>query len=250
PFATRNHGPMVPEGCVARDAHRTYPMRRSPRRSSKEKEAVSHFGPLERQKDVMPRGLIGIALVAAWVSSVGGGCAGTIEGSPTGAAGNGGPPGGAMGDLLPARIRRLTNAEYDASVQALLGTKQALAATTFPPDARQGGFTVNDAQRVDPVLAKQLASAAETLAGEAAANGTLARLAPCADPVAGGATCAKDFIQSFGAAAYRRPLTGDEVAAMQALYAAGAEGATYADGIALVVRGVLQAPGFLYLTEL
>jgi hypothetical protein len=203
----------------------------------------------------MPRSRIGIALLTAcaceWAA-----CAGTIEGppgaGPTGGAGSSGA-GGPSAALIPARIRRLTNAEYDASVQALLGTTQTPAASTFPPDARQNGFSLNDAQRVDPVLAKQLSAAADALATEAAANGTLARLAPCADPgdpTQGGAACAKTFVQSFGAAAYRRPLTDAEAGDLEALYAAGADGATYADGIGLVVRGALQSAGFLYLTEL
>jgi Protein of unknown function (DUF1592)/Protein of unknown function (DUF1588)/Protein of unknown function (DUF1595)/Protein of unknown function (DUF1587) len=207
----------------------------------------------------MPRSFTGIALWVACASGLGA-CAGTIEGggSPqatgaAGAAGAAGTGGGATAALVPARIRRLTNAEYDASVQALLGTKQTPAASTFPPDARQGGFSLNDAQRVDPVLAKQLSGAADALATEAAANGTLARLAPCADPQGGGAACGKTFIQSFGAAAYRRPLTDVEGADLATLYAAGADatsGGTYADGVGLVVRGALQSAGFLYLTEL
>jgi hypothetical protein len=51
-------------------------------------------------------------------------------------------PGGAV--LLPPSIRRMTNAEYDASVQALLGTTMTpSAAYNFPPDSRQGGgFTL------------------------------------------------------------------------------------------------------------
>ena len=202
---------------------------------------------------MMPRSLTGIALLAAcacgWAA-----CRGTIEGSSggtsTGAAGAAGAPDSTTAALIPARIRRLTNAEYDASVQALLGTRQTPAASTFPPDARQGGFTLNDAQRVDPVLAKQLSAAADALVTEATMNGTLARLAPCADPQNGGAACAKTFVQSFGAAAYRRPLTDAEAADLQALYTAGADGATYADGIGLVMRGALQSAGFLYLTEL
>ena len=31
-----------------------------------------------------------------------------------------------------------------ASVKALLGTTQTMGVSTFPPDSRQGGFTVND----------------------------------------------------------------------------------------------------------
>lgn len=149
--------------------------------------------------------------------------------------------------LLPARIRRLTNAEYDATVAALLGTSLTPAAD-FTPDARQHGYTVNEAQRVDPVLARQLDAAAVALAAEAKAR--LDQVAPCADPAGGGEACANDFIRSFGSKAYRRPLEQEDVDGLLGLYRIAAEGATYADGIELVIRGILQSPGFLYHTEI
>jgi hypothetical protein len=153
--------------------------------------------------------------------------------------------------LLPARIRRLANAEYDATVHKLLSTRMAPGpAADFPPDFRQGGFTVNDAQRIDPVIVERVARAADSLATEALQNGTLARLAPCRDLSAAARRCARAFIQSFGAKMYRRPLVRDEVQALLALYDVGADGATYPDGIAHVLRGLLQSAGFLYLTEL
>jgi len=152
--------------------------------------------------------------------------------------------------LLLARVRRLASAEYDASVQALLSTTQSPAAgPDFPPDLRQDGFTVNDAQRVDAVIVERLAEAADALAIEAQQNGTLARLAPCA-ATAEPASCARSFITSFGAKVYRRPLVDEEASALLALYTVGAEGASYLDGIAHVTRGLLQSAGFLYLTEL
>ncbi len=108
--------------------------------------------------------------------------------------------------LLTARIRRLANAEYDATVQRLLATRASPAAgTDFPPDFRQGGFTVNDAQRIDAVLVERLANAADALATEARANGTLARMAPCRNR-SRGSRCARAFIASFGPKVYRRPL--------------------------------------------
>ncbi len=149
--------------------------------------------------------------------------------------------------VFPARIRRLTNAEYNASVQSLLGTTEA-PADDFPPDTRQHGYTVNEAQRVDPVLARALDGSAAALA--TAARTQFATLAPCADSAGGGETCAQSFIASFGEKAYRRPLDGDDKASLLALYKAGAEGAAYEDGIELVIRGILQSPGFLYLTEI
>jgi hypothetical protein len=117
----------------------------------------------------------------------------------------------------------------------------------FPPDARQDGFTRNDAQRVDPVFAKQIAAVAATL-GENAKSRAM-ELAPCSDSPAGEA-CAQSFVTSFGERAYRRALTTEEVDGLVAVYRAGAEGATYADGIGLVVEALLQSAGFLYETEI
>lgn len=163
-------------------------------------------------------------------------------------------------DSLPARIRRLSNAEYDASVRVLLGSSLSPSVElSFPPDAKQGpanspagaAFTVNDAQRVDPVLADKLDTAALALVSEARKSGKLTTLAPCAS--AGGAgdeSCAKAFIQSFGAKAYRRPLTEAEAAGLLKAYQIGATGYGHADGIDQVTRVLLQSPGFLYTTEI
>jgi hypothetical protein len=214
----------------------------------------------------LPSTLLVAALLAA-------GCHGTVgENRPPGGTGGSAGSGGSTGSggsatstspYLPARIRRLTNAEYDASVQALLATTMAPSATlSFPPDARQGpsnspagaAFTVNDAQRVDPVLADKLDAAAQALVTEARGNGKLAALSPCADPTGGGEACAKAFLQSFGARAYRRALTDDELGGLlsgaTSAYHVGADGYSYADGIDLLTRILLQSPGFLYLTEL
>jgi hypothetical protein len=155
-----------------------------------------------------------------------------------------------LSSFVPARVRRLAAAEYDASVRALLATEQRPAsAPDFPPDLRQDGFTVNDAQRVDAVIIERLADAAAALASEARQNGTFARLAPCgaADDAA---NCARSFITSFGAKVYRRPLLDEEASALFELYAVGSEGAAYDDGVELVLRGLLQSAGFLYVTEI
>lgn len=155
------------------------------------------------------------------------------------------PDGSSADAALPARIRRLSNAEYNASVQALLGTALT-PADTFPPDTRQQGYTLNEAQRVDPVLARQLDAAALALASEARAQ--LDSIAPCPDSKE--SACAASFIKEFGARAYRRALTPEDEASLTLLYEQGSRDASYADGIALVIRGILQSPGFLYLTEI
>ncbi len=155
------------------------------------------------------------------------------------------PDGTDGGAILPARIRRLTNAEYNATVQALIGTTLS-PADTFPPDTRQHGFSVNEAQRIDPVLARQLDKAASDVADEVVAR--LDEFAPCAD--SNHSACADSFITDFGKDAYRRPLSDEDVAALVNLFEAGYSEGVYAEGIHLVVRGMLQSPGFLYHTEL
>lgn len=178
----------------------------------------------------------------------GAGGSGAVGAGPS--AGTGSAPVDGPASLLPARIRRLSNAEYDASVNKLLGTSQKPASgSDFPPDFRQNGFTVNEAQRVDSVIVQRLAAAADALATEAAQNGTLARLAPCSDP-GQAENCARTFITTFGSKVYRRALVDEEITALLELYRVGAEDASYEEGIAHTLRGLLQSAGFLYLTEL
>lgn len=171
------------------------------------------------------------------------GSGGGSAGSPAAAGGAATAPGPGN---LPARLRRLTNAEFDTSVRALLGVDSKFGAS-FTPDTRQGGFTRNDAQRVDPVFVTQLNDAAQRLA--TMARGKLSQLAPCAD-ANGSEACARAFIVDFAKRAYRRPATQREVEALLLVYRAGSEGAMYADGVEAVVSAVLQSPGFIYVREI
>ncbi|MES1177449.1 MAG: DUF1588 domain-containing protein [Myxococcales bacterium] len=169
----------------------------------------------------------------------------TGSGSTAGAIGS---AGASTSPLLPARIRRLSNSEYESSVKAVVGNSDPVA-TGFSPDTRQNGYTVNDAQRVDNVLIKQIAGAATTLAAQVRTK--LDSVAPCADQASGAEACAKTFIQSFAGKAYRRPLGADEAQKLLDLYHVAADdGGTYADGIEQVATGVLQSAAFLYLTEI
>jgi hypothetical protein len=204
-----------------------------------------------------------LAVVLGGCSATGAASPGAGAGPGVGGSGSGGAGGSiatTTSDALPARIRHLSNAEYDASVRALLGTTRSPSKEfSFPPDAKQGptnspagaAFTVNDAQRVDPVLADKLDTAALSLVAEARMNGKLSGLSPCEDTsAAGGDACAKSFLQTWGAKAYRRALTADELSGLMKAYHVGADGYAYADGIDQLVRVLLQSPGFLYSTEL
>ena len=134
-------------------------------------------------------------------------------------------PGGTV--LLPPSIRRMTNAEYDASVQALLNTTKT-PSTTFPPDGRQlAGYTLNDAQRIDPVMAKALDEAALALVAEAR---TIEQAAGPHDPhglrQSDRGECRElrddDTSTTFGAKAFRRPVASSETTDLMAVYRIGA----------------------------
>ena len=183
-------------------------------------------------------------------SGRGGGSAGVGGAGLGGAAGGGGTA--SDNPLLPARVRRLTNAEYAASVAVLLGVDAETLVAGFPRDATQRlGFTVNDAQIVSSVLAGKLDTTAQAIVASARQSGQFDLIAPCAVPASEGETCARAFIQSFGAQAYRRPLTAEDVEPLLGLYRAVAgEGGTYDDGIDFITRTILQAPSFIYLSEL
>jgi Protein of unknown function (DUF1588)/Protein of unknown function (DUF1592)/Protein of unknown function (DUF1595)/Protein of unknown function (DUF1587) len=185
---------------------------------------------------------------------------GAHPGSSSGGSGGGGggtlnlaggvalPPGTQAAALLPARIRRLADAEYQASVTALVPDAAAGITADFIPDSRQSGFTLNEAQRVDPVFAGQLASAATTLAAAVRKNPPASAI--CTNPTTDSDACADKFIRTFGADAYRRPLADAEVTHLMTVFHVAYQGGSYEEGIELTVRAMLQSAAFLYLTEI
>lgn len=195
-------------------------------------------------------GRAGSSSNAGGSQAAGNGSGGTGTVGTGGTVGSGGTtttPGDVPTDaLLPARVRRLTTAEYAATVQSLLGVSVP-EGVSLPPDTRQDGFTRNESQRVDPVLVKQLDTSAQALA--AAKRPSFATLAPCSD-ANGSEACARTFIETFGARAFRRPLAAEEVSDLVALYNLAAADGTYADGVELTLRAMLQSTAFLYVTEL
>lgn len=190
----------------------------------------------------------GLALLGIVGAAALGGCIVDPNGPKRGeGAGGELPTGTEPTSLLPAGVRRLTNGEYDGTVRALTGTA-ITPSDGFAPDARQQGYTVNQAQIVDGVYAKQLLASATKVAAEVRAR--VDELAPCADPEGMAEACARDFIAAFAGQAYRRPLEPAEVDALMAVYGVGAKGAGYAEGVEQVARAVLQSAGLLYATSL
>lgn len=149
------------------------------------------------------------------------------------------------------RIVRLSHAQYASTLRALFGVQET-PETGFAPDALNGfNFNTSNDLRVDPRLGPQYRSAAEQVAQQVIADDAVfARVVPC-EPASAG--CAGEFIDSFGERAFRRPLSSEESARFQALFDLGStvgdSGNAFDDGVQLVLEAMLQAPQFLYRTE-
>lgn len=152
------------------------------------------------------------------------------------------------GGLQPgtAPLRRLTHWEYDNTVRDLLGDDRRLAAA-FATDSAATGFD-NQANNlgVGPALAEEYMLAAETLAADAVVN--LDELVAC-QAGRGEAACGHDFIDRFGARAFRRPMTNNERVRMRGLFDAIHNDYGFERAIELVVSAMLQSPNFLYRVE-
>jgi hypothetical protein len=196
------------------------------------------------------------------------GAAGTAGGDGTGAGGTTiAPPGttpmpvdpmnadaakNCMPSIAPAPLRRLSYAEYQATTTDLLGgLKTAPIALSRDPD--EHGFE-NRASLLNPspMLVEQWGDGA-IAAGLAAstATGSATSIVPCAPKTAADeAPCGVQFIQQFGAKAFRRPLTTDEVSDYTAFFEGERANSNFAGAVQLTTEAFLQSPQFLYRMEL
>jgi hypothetical protein len=151
-----------------------------------------------------------------------------------------------------APLRRLSNAEYRNTVQDLLvdvsgiGPAVVAASKDFVEEAESLGFRNNvDFLGVSSLIAQGYMDSAEALAPLTASTG---KLIGCTTQ---DAACAKQFVESFGKRAFRRPLLADEVTRYSAVYdKAAAKGYDFKTGIEWIVFSMLQSTQFLYRVEL
>jgi hypothetical protein len=145
----------------------------------------------------------------------------------------------------------MTRREYNNVVAALL-QDSTRPADQFVPESQQSGFTNGaDSTLLSSVVIDDFERAATALASEATTAAKLPSLLGC-DPNAAAEqdTCAANFIRTFGARAFRRPLEDAQVADYQALYDSAKTTSGFAVAIELVIRAMLQSPYFLYRLEL
>jgi len=145
-------------------------------------------------------------------------------------------------------IRRLTNAEYTATVGDLF-PGYTLPALSFVPDPKVLGFVnLSSSQTGSLVRMEQYESAALSIAQSVTADPTT--LTGCDAGAQGEAACVGPFLADFGKRAYRRPLTAGEQANLMALLARDEATLAYPTRLAMVVQAMLLSPKFLFRAEI
>jgi hypothetical protein len=139
----------------------------------------------------------------------------------------------------------LTRAEYDNTIEDLLGDTSR-PASAFPPENQVDGFKNNvAAHQASPLLVDKYIEAAESLVVARAEKG-LDAVAACQAPDE--RECGKSFVRTFGKSAFRRPLDPLEMQIFDGLFERGFTASGYEFGVQLVMTAMLQSPQFLYRT--
>jgi hypothetical protein len=145
---------------------------------------------------------------------------------------------------LPARVWKLSHAEYAWSAAALLGKDVDVSA--LEPELDNGVYPNMSASALVRVpLARSYYAVAKALS-DGLADDELRALVPGGEL---SAASEADFIASAVARAFRRPPTDDELASYAEIFELGASEGDPALGFRSVLRALLTAPYFLYRTE-
>jgi hypothetical protein len=184
------------------------------------------------------------------------------SGSGSAAGGAGAVTGCAADDVakatVTARIRRLTRLEMENTLSDLLGDDAGALAQGLEPDTLAIGYSTGDERSISANYVDDLRDVAEAAAGDiGGALESQALASSCFASTDAGAACAKQFLRDFGARAYRRPLTQDELDGLLDVYTLGRATATSSDeesavraGLGYGVRALLQSSSFVFRTEL
>ncbi|HET6283975.1 MAG TPA: DUF1592 domain-containing protein [Polyangia bacterium] len=147
----------------------------------------------------------------------------------------------------PAPMRLLSPEQYLNTMNDLVGPVPSLASMfASGRSASALGFLQADVGQVE---LENYQKAADLVGNTVAANAaTMNSLAPCATG-ADKRSCAKTFVQTFGAKAYRAPVTdAADIERHLVVFDAGVT-TSYQQGIGLMLSAMLQSPRFLYHVE-
>ncbi len=149
-----------------------------------------------------------------------------------------------LGELVRARVRRLTEKEFNNTVAYVFG-RDDLPKLSFPQDPIANGYANKSEQlRVTGSLAQLLWLDTEGLADAVADD--LVKAAGCND----GADCARSILEPLAERAYRGKSNSETLDELVSVAQDTAEGLSFEDGIKNALRVLLQSSEFIYNTEL
>lgn len=147
----------------------------------------------------------------------------------------------------PAPVRRLTRDEYRNSIQDLLEFDAAAAVSLLAIDTAPDGLRTDVKSQLHSESGTEgYARAAEEIATQIPWEGGLRSHASCTEitPI-----CVTDFVNRLGRLLLQRPLSSETTELYSSLFwVANKEGLNFEDGARLVLRAMLQSPGFLFVT--
>ena len=163
------------------------------------------------------------------------------------------PPAAEIVDPAPATIKKLRTFEYQNTIANLLG--DAITITTdFRPDLVRANFSSLSAavDCYDDIDIEAFEQAALEISEQAFASSPTPLQAAGCEPATASDTCVADFVRDFGLAAWRRPLSEDEIGKYVGV--AGTMTSIFdgdvSKGVELTMATMLQSPYFLYRVEL
>lgn len=147
-------------------------------------------------------------------------------------------------------LHRLTTAQYQHAINDIFDAR-VRPSTSWPAPSGTtvtGFSTEEQVNQVGEQGATQLIRAADDVA--LGVGGAIGELLPCSRGASPGQACFDSFLGSFARRAFRRSLTTDERATLQAIYqGAMSEDASFGDAVAIVTAAILQSPQFVYVVE-
>ncbi len=155
---------------------------------------------------------------------------------------------GHIADPGPSPLQLLSREQYLNTVKELAGDVAGIE-QALGDDVAASAFGLVQPD-VTQVQLEHYQKAADTIAAAIVGNpASLNKLAPCTQGIAA-AECAKNVVQKFGTLAYRAPITdAADIDRHVQLFTIGAA-TSYAHGIEMLLRGMLQSPRFLYRVEI
>jgi hypothetical protein len=218
--------------------------------------------PPRLKSNLSPIGVLTLALAAA-------ACTGVMEGPGKGTGGAGNQPGvGAQPGVDPngvpdpeiaktqpidpgrVEMHRLNTAEYNATVQDVLGTSLAPATSSWRGGELGGFDNMASVLGVDADQYGRYFEAAEALTNDVFGNAALAgKFLTCT--TTDDQACISNIANKAGLHIFRRPLTAAEVTTYSKVYsAARAQGDDHTASARLMVQALLSSAEFLYRIEI